>query len=131
MTPQDPRASARGSCRLRLPFGPGECLDEGDKNTPDCAVDETGAASAVWSQADADFENIYIAEYELELGLGSVWSNRRDPDTNWTPTNAERVENIPTAASLPRIAVDEARHAHAVCLHSTQTGAKMRTKRFE
>ena len=47
------------------------------------------------------------------------------------PANAERIENFPEPASLPKIAVDEARHAHSIWLHQDSDLQKVRTNRFE
>ena len=47
------------------------------------------------------------------------------------PANAERIEEFPTPASLPKIAVDEARHAHSIWLHQDSRLQKVRTNRFE
>ena len=44
---------------------------------------------------------------------------------------AERIEDIPETAFLPTIAVDEARHAHSIWLHSESNTNKLRTNRFE
>jgi hypothetical protein len=151
--------------------------DADDKTTPDIAVDGTGVAYAVWSQAgDADgFENIWVAEYtpgpavwgdpvfieppnedpnedgnattpRVDVNRAgnvfvvwrqvwdqapSIWSNRRDPGTSWNAANAERIEDFPAAASRPIIAVDEARHAHALWQHNAENTLNMRTNRFE
>lgn len=47
------------------------------------------------------------------------------------PATAERIEDFASTANLPKIAVDEGRHAHSVWLHSTDSGPKIRTNRFE
>ena len=148
--------------------------DEGNKRTPDIAVDGMGVAHAVWSQADVDFENIWAAQYTPGSGWGapelieppnddprrdddathpriavnsagnafvvwrqlseswlSIWSNRLDPGAGWM--TAETIEQSDQSARLPRIAVDDARHAHAVWPHSRGElgGDWLRTNRFE
>ncbi len=154
--------------------------NDGDKKDPDVAVDGTGIAHAVWSQADPFFEdtigNIYSTQYTpgaetpwsdpvlieppnedpLEFdpatmprvdvdragnvfavwrqnwdSWGSIWSNRIDRDESWVPANAERIEDFADPASLPKIAVDEGRHAHSVWLHQSTGRNKVRTNRFE
>jgi hypothetical protein len=148
--------------------------DADDKSTPDIAVDGNGMAYAVWSQADGDFQNIWVAEYSpgstwgdpvlIELPTEdpddnedattprvdvnsagnvfvvwgqiwdqqpSIWSNRRDPNTSWDPANAELIEDFPGAANRPIIAVDEARHAHALWVHTAENTLSVRTNRFE
>jgi len=150
-----------------------DVYDADDKSTPDIAVDGTGTGYATWSQADADFENIYVAEYtgstwgdpvlieprndepsedgnatapRVDVNRAgnvfvvwrqiwgrwpSIWSNRRDPNTSWDPANAEQIEDFPAAANRPRIAVDEARHAHALWVHTAENTLNVRTNRFE
>ena len=146
--------------------------DEGDKSTPDIAIDGAGVAHAVWSQSDPDFRNIWVAEYGNSGAWGaptmidtptddpddnedatapridvnrvgnavvvwrqewdswpSIWSNRRDPDSAWV--GALLIEDFAGAANAPTIAVDEARHAHALWAHSSEGSRKMRTNRFE
>jgi hypothetical protein len=151
-----------------------DSYDNGNKRTPDIAVDGTGVAHAVWSQADPDFENIWTAQYtpgsswgppELieppnedprrdddatnpRIGVNaagnafvvwrqtseqwpSIWSNRFDPGVGWMA--AEIIEQSDQVAGPPRIAVDDARHAHAVWPHSRGElgGDWLRTNRFE
>jgi len=146
--------------------------DDGNKATPDVAVEATGIAYAVWSQSDPDFVNIHVAQYTPGSGWEapelieppnedpnddgdattpridvnragnafvvwrqvwdqwpSIWSNRLDPGTSWMM--AERIEEIPQPANQPVIAVDETRHAHALWVHSHNSGPKVRTNRFE
>lgn len=153
-----------------------DSYDDGNKQTPDIAVDGTGIAiaHAVWSQVDVDFENIWATQYTPGSGWGapvlieppnddprrdddatnpriavnaagnafvvwrqtseswlSIWSNRLDPGTGWM--TAETIEQSDQSARLPRIAVDDARHAHAVWPHSRGElgGDWLRTNRFE
>ncbi|MDH3201043.1 MAG: Ig-like domain-containing protein [Myxococcales bacterium] len=90
--------------------------EDGDATVPRVEVNRAGNAFVVWRQ--------------IWDSWGSVWSNRRDPlDTTWR--TAERIEDIPETAFLPTIAVDEARHAHALWLHSESDTNKLRTSRFE
>jgi hypothetical protein len=147
--------------------------EDGDKQDPDIAVDGTGTAYAVWSQADPDFENIWANTYtpdstwgtpegieppnedpnedgdaatprvdvnrsgnafvvwrQIWNDWGSVWSNRRDPGSGWM--TAELIEDLERAASLPKIAVDDGRHAHALWPHSIAFDTNLlRTNRFE
>jgi hypothetical protein len=159
-------------------WGPPERIDsyeDGDKQEPDIAVDGTGVAHAVWSQADPDFANIWVNVYMPGLGwgtaqlleppndnpnedgdartpcvdanragntfvvwrqkwdqYGSVWSNRLDPGESWMTMTAEPIEDLQRTAQLPKIAVDENRHAHAVWLHELNLGIHwVRTNRFE
>jgi hypothetical protein len=153
---------------------------DGNKKEPDVAVDGTGVAHAVWSQADPDFENfenIWANQYSPGPGSrwgtpqlvepanddpnedgsattprvgvntagntfvvwrqnsddwGSIWSNRIDPGEDWTPANAELIEDIDRAAKRPVVAVDDDRHAHAVWLHFVVPSVDwVRTNRFE
>jgi hypothetical protein len=154
-----------------------DSYDEGNKQTPDIAVDGTGIAHVVWSddiETDDDFENIWATQYTPGSGWSapglieppnddprrdsdaispriavnavgdafvvwlqhseswlSVWSNRLDPGTGWI--GAEVIEQLDDAARQPRIAVDDARHAHAVWPHSRGNlgGDWLRTNRFE
>ena len=149
--------------------------EDGSKQSPDIAVDGTGVAHAVWSQADVDFENIWATQYTPGSGWGaaelieppnddprrdgdatrprigvnaagnafvvwrqetpgswiSIWSNRLDPGAGWM--TAETIEQSEQSAGSPRIAVDDARHAHAVWPHSRGElgGDWLRTNRFE
>jgi len=89
--------------------------EDGDATVPRVDVNRAGNVFVVWRQ-------IWDA-------WRSVWSNRRDPGTTWM--TAERIEDIPETAFLPTIAVDEARHAHALWLHSDSNTNKLRTNRFE
>jgi hypothetical protein len=90
--------------------------EDGDATVPRVDVNRTGNAFVVWRQIWGSW--------------GSAWSNRRDPeDTTWK--TAERIEDIPETVFLPTIAVDEARHAHAIWLHSDSDTLKVRTNRFE
>jgi hypothetical protein len=91
--------------------------DDGDATTPRIDVNRGGNVFVVWRQNWA--------------GWGSIWSNRIDPGETWIPANAERIENFPEPASLPKIAVDEARHAHSIWLHRDSDLQKVRTNRFE
>jgi hypothetical protein len=45
--------------------------DAGNKATPDVAVDGSGVAHAVWSQADPDFQNIWSRQYTPGTGWGT------------------------------------------------------------
>jgi len=157
-------------------WGPPERIDQydaGDKMAPDIAIDGDGIAHAVWSQADADFDNIWANQYTRGSGWGmpqlieppnedsnqdgdardprvdvntagntfvvwtqiwqgwaSTWSNRLDPGTGWM--TAELIEDLERPAKQPKIAVDESRHAHAVWVHSFESGLDwVRTNRFE
>jgi hypothetical protein len=91
--------------------------DDGDAIAPRVDVNRVGNVFVVWSQ--------------IEGSWPSIWSNRRDPSTSWVATNAEPIEDFPAAASRPIIAVDEARHAHALWRHSAEDFRSMRTNRFE
>ena len=91
--------------------------DDGPATTPRIDVNRGGNVFAVWRQNWG--------------GWGSIWSNRIDPGETWMPANAERIENFPAPASLPKIAVDEARHAHSIWLHQDSNLQKVRTNRFE
>ncbi len=149
-----------------------DAADGGDTRAPEIAVDGSGTAYAVWSQADPDFLNIWAADYVPDSGWAapvlveppnmdptldadatrpaigtnragnvfvvwrqsweqweSIWSNRRDPGTDWL--TAERLENINSNADIPVVAVDEGRHAHAVWQQNTSSRVKLRTNRFE
>jgi len=70
--------------------------DGGNKNAPDIAVDGTGVAHAVWSQADPDFANI--------------WANQYTPGPRWgmpqriEPRNADPMED--GDAVTPRVGVN-------------------------
>jgi len=90
--------------------------DDSDAINPRIAVNAEGNAFVVWNQNDADW--------------ASVWSNHFDPGTGWMV--AQTIEKRDRAAGLPRIAVDAARHAHAVWPHSHAPGEDwVRTNRFE
>lgn len=91
--------------------------DDGPATTPRIDVNRGGNVFAVWRQNWG--------------GWGSIWSNRIDPGETWMPANAERIEDFPEPASLPKIAVDEARHAHSIWLHQDSNLQKVRTNRFE
>jgi hypothetical protein len=87
-----------------------------DATNPRVGVNAAGNAFVVWHQNSESW--------------GSIWSNRLDPGTGWM--TAEIIEQLDRAASLPRIAVDDARHAHAVWPHSREPGVDwVRTNRFE
>lgn len=73
--------------------------------------------------------NVFVVWVQRWDQQPSIWSNRRDPGTSWM--SAERIEAIPGAGNQPTIAVDEARHAHALWLHSNSGTSKVRTNRFE
>jgi len=88
---------------------------DGDATTPRVDVNRAGNAFVVWRQNWDQW--------------GSVWSNRLDPGTSWM--TAERIEDAPATANLPTIAVDDARHAHAIWLHTNSGTPKVRTNRFE
>jgi hypothetical protein len=89
--------------------------DNENATVPRIDVNRAGNAFVVWRQ-----------NWDQQP---STWSNRLDPGTTWM--TAERIEDIPETAFLPTIAVDEARHAHALWLHSNSSGIKVRTNRFE
>jgi hypothetical protein len=89
---------------------------DGDAILPDIAVNAAGNAFVVWRQPSEIWP--------------SIWSNRLDPGTGWM--EAETIEQADQSAGLPRIAVDDARHAHAVWPHSQAlAGDRLRTNRFE
>ena len=111
-TPDTP--GSWGTPELIEPENP-DPTEDGNATVPRVEVNRAGNAFVVWHQIWDQW--------------GSVWSNRRDPGTTWM--TAERIEDIPETAFLPIIAVDEARHAHGLWLHSTNTGLKVRTNRFE
>lgn len=90
--------------------------EDADATTPRVDVNTAGNAFVVWRQTFQDW--------------GSIWANRLDPGTGWM--TAELIEDNERAARLPKIAVDENRHAHAVWLHSFATSTDwVRTNRFE
>ena len=78
--------------------------DDGDATAPRVDSNRVGNVFVVWGQIFGSWP--------------SIWSNRRDPSTSWVAANAERIEDFPEAANGPIIAVDEARHAHALWRHS-------------
>lgn len=107
--------SGWGSPELIEPPNP-DPNEDADAATPRVGVNAAGNAFVVWRQTWEDW--------------GSIWSNRLDPGTGWM--TAELIEDIGRSAKGPRIAVDENRHAHAVWLHSRDTGIDwVRTNRFE
>ena len=91
--------------------------NDGDASAPRVDVNRTGNVFVVWGQIAGSWP--------------SIWSNRRDPSTSWVATNAETIEDFAAAANGPIIAVDEARHAHALWRHSAENVRSMRTNRFE
>jgi hypothetical protein len=91
--------------------------EDSDATLPRVDVNRAGNVFVVWRQ-----------RWDQQP---SIWSNRRDPGNDWTTAIAERIEDIPESANLPIIAVDQARHAHALWLHSDSSGVKVRTNRFE
>jgi hypothetical protein len=92
--------------------------EDANATNPRVAVNTAGNAFVVWSQF---FDN-WI----------SIWSNRLDPDTGWMIDAAELIEEDGRAASAPKIAVDEKRHAHAVWPHQIDGEIDwVRTNRFE
>jgi len=91
--------------------------DDGDATFPRVDVNRAGNVFVVWGQ--------------IEDSWPSIWSNRRDPVTSWVPANAEPIEGFPEAANAPIIAVDEARHAHALWRHNAENTLNTRTNRFE
>jgi hypothetical protein len=91
--------------------------DDGDAIFPRVDVNRAGNVFVVWRQ--------------IEDSWPSIWSNRRDPDTSWVAANAEPIEGFPEAANEPIIAVDEARHAHALWRHNAESTLNTRTNRFE
>ena len=91
--------------------------DNEDATTPRVDVNRAGNVFVVWGQ---------IWDQQP-----SIWSNRRDPNTSWDPANAELIEDFPGAANRPIIAVDEARHAHALWVHTAENTLNVRTNRFE
>ena len=89
---------------------------DGNATHPRVAANAAGNTFVVWRQPWA--------------GWGSIWSNRLDPDSGWM--TAELIEERDRAAGLPIIAVDQARHAHAVWPHSEARDIDwVRTNRFE
>jgi len=82
--------------------------DAGDTVQPDVAVDGTGIAHAVWSQADQkltpDFENIYASQYTPGTGWGM-------PELI-EPPNADPAED--DDATTPRVEVNTAGNAFVV-----------------
>jgi hypothetical protein len=111
-TPDTP--GSWGTPELIEPENP-DPTEDGDATVPRVDVNRAGNVFVVWRQIWDQWR--------------SVWSNRRDPGTTWM--TAERIEDIPETAFLPIIAVDEARHAHALWLHSDSDTLKLRTNRFE
>jgi hypothetical protein len=111
-TPDTP--GSWGTPELIEPENP-DPTEDGDATVPRVDVNRAGNAFVVWRQ-----------RWDQQP---SVWSNRRDPGTTWM--TAERIEDIPETAFVPTIAVDEARHAHALWLHSESNTNKLRTNRFE
>ncbi|MFZ1865989.1 MAG: Ig-like domain-containing protein [Polyangiales bacterium] len=91
--------------------------EDGDATTPRVGVNAAGNVFVVWRQ--------------IWDSWGSIWSNRHDPGEAWVKENAELIEDIERAAKLPKIAVDENRHAHAVWLHNNAGADWVRTNRFE
>ena len=91
--------------------------DDGDATAPRVDVNRVGNVFVVWGQIFGSWP--------------SIWSNRRDPGTSWVAAKAEVIEDYPEAANGPIIAVDEARHAHALWRHSAENFRSMRTNRFE
>lgn len=91
--------------------------DDGDATAPRVDVNRAGNVFVVWGQIWGSWP--------------SIWSNRRDPNTSWVPANAELIEDFAEAANRPIIAVDEARHAHALWRHKAEDTLNMRTNRFE
>jgi hypothetical protein len=91
--------------------------EDGPATTPRVEVNRGGNVFVVWRQIWDQWS--------------SIWSNRRDPGNSWVPADAERIEDFPDPASLPKIVVDEGRHAHSVWLHTNAGSQKVRTNRFE
>jgi hypothetical protein len=91
--------------------------DDGDATAPRVDTNRAGNVFVVWGQ--------------IFGGWPSIWSNRRDPSTSWVDNNAEVIEDFASAANGPIIAVDEARHAHALWRHSAENFRSMRANRFE
>ena len=90
--------------------------EDADATTPRIEVNTAGNAFVVWRQLIDDW--------------GSIWSNHLDPGTGWM--TAELIEGDARAATAPRIAVDENRHAHAMWLHQIDGDIDwVRTNRFE
>ena len=90
--------------------------EDGPVRNARVGVNTAGNAFVVWAQAQGNWL--------------SIWSNRLDPGTGWM--TAEPIEIQDLTAKLPKIAVDENRHAHAVWLHSPSSGIdRVRTNRFE
>jgi hypothetical protein len=92
-------------------WGDPERIDDygdGDKKQPDVAVDGTGVAHAVWSQADQklnpDFENIYANQYTPNSGWGT-------PELI-EPPNEDPTEDEP--ATSPRVGVNAAGNTFVV-----------------
>lgn len=109
--------SGWGTPGLLEPANP-DPTEDGNATNPRVGVNAAGNTFVVWRQ--------------LWEGWGSVWSNRIDPGMDWTPANAELIEDISRAAKRPIIAVDDDRHAHAVWLHSVVVSVDwVRTNRFE
>jgi hypothetical protein len=81
-----------------------DTYDDDMKSGPDVAVDGTGVAHAVWSQVDADFENIYAASYTPGSGWGApelIEPPNEDPNEDGDATN-------------PRVGVNAAGNAFVV-----------------
>ena len=92
--------------------------EDGDAETPRVGVNADGNVFVVWTQVWQDWV--------------SVWSNRRDPvEMSWMPMRTERIEDTERAARLPKVVVDDNRHAHAVWLHNISGSQWVRTNRFE
>jgi hypothetical protein len=76
--------------------------------------------------------NTFVVWLQISDSWGSIWSNRIDPGEAWDPTRTQLIEDDDRAAKLPKIAVDQNRHAHAIWLHSiAPTVDWVRTNRFE
>ena len=91
-------------------------LEDADATLPRAGVNAAGNAFVVWLQTSN--------------GWRSVWSNRRDPESDWL--GAELIEDIERPAKAAIVVVDDERHAHALWLHFVDQGFDwVRTNRFE
>jgi len=95
--------------------------DDGDKRAPDVAVDGAGVAHAVWSQADADFENI--------------WANQYTPGSEWgTPELIEPPNEDPMLdgdATTPRVGVNSAGNAFVVWRQTWESWGSVWSNRLD
>jgi len=98
--------------------------------------------AAEWGEAEPiDDGNGFAVWVRTEAGTsnGNIWANRCTPGSDRAARLAGGDWSVPDRIdhheggnkSAPDITVDEARHAHAIWLHSESNTDKLRTNRFE